>query len=82
MKLLRGKHGKVSENKSRYFKRINRMYKPLTRLIKNKQKEDISYQYSEWREKNTTDLKGEYNEQLYDNKLDNLGQIDKFLERN
>lgn len=82
MKLLRGKHGKVSENKSRYFERINRMYKPLTRLIKNKQKEDINYQYSEWREKNTTDLKGEYNEQLYDNKLENLGQIDKFLERN
>ena len=74
---------KINTTKSWLFEKINKTDKPLARLMKKK------------REKNKINEKGEvttdnveiqriirdYYEQIYDNEIDNLEEMDMFLEK-
>ena len=71
---------KINETKSWFFERINKINKPLARLIK---KERIKSTKLEMKKKKvTTDnaeierIRRDYYEQLYGNRMDNLEEID------
>ena len=77
---------RINGSQSRFFKKINKIDKPLTRLIKKKiERTQINKTRNE-REEISTDTKviqrtvRKYYEQLYANKLDNLDEMDTFLE--
>ena len=78
---------KMNKTKSWFFEKINKIDKPLARLIKKKrEKTEISRMRNEKGEV-TTDtaeiqsIMKDYYKQLYANKMDNLGKMDKFLEK-
>ena len=78
---------KINETKSCFFEKINKIDKPLARLIKKKRdKTQINKIRNQGGEiiTNTTEIQKknirEYDEQLHANKLDNLEKMDKFLE--
>ena len=77
---------KINETKSWFFEKINKIDKPLVRLIKNKRERvQINKIRNEKGEvtPNTTEIQKtvrDYYKQLYANKLDNLEEMDKFLE--
>jgi len=67
------------------LKKINKIDKPLARLIKKKRERTQINKITNERGKitNTTEMQTivrEYYEKLYANKLDNLKEMDKFLE--
>ena len=69
------------------LKKINKIEKPLSRLIKKKrERTQINTIRNERGEItiDTTEIQRtvrNYNEQLYANKFENLGEMDKFLEK-
>ena len=75
---------KINKTKSWFFEKINKIDKPLTRFIKKKTKNQINKNRNEKGEVTTDNaeiqrLIREYYEQLYDNKMDNLAEMDRFL---
>ena len=78
---------KNNKTKSWFFEKINRIDKPLARLTKKKrEKTQINRNRNEKGEV-TTDtaeiqrIMRDYYKQLYANKMDNLEEMDKFLEK-
>ena len=67
---------KINKTKSWFFEKINNIDQQLARLIKLKKKGKCTT--------NTTEMQRiirDYQKQLYANKMDNLEEMDKFLEK-
>ena len=78
---------KINKTKSWFFEKINKIDKPLARLIKkNREKNQINKIGNEKGEVTTDSAEIErnirdYYKQLYGNKMDNLEKIDRFSEK-
>ena len=78
---------KINKTKSCFFEKINKIDKPLTRLIKKKrEKNQISKIRNEKGEVtiDNTEIQRiirDYYEQLHGNKMDNMEEMDRFLEK-
>ena len=76
---------KINETKSWLFKKINKTDKPLPRLIK-KRREGVQIKIRNVKGAVTTDtaeiqrIMRNFYEQLYANKMDNVEEIDRFLQ--
>ena len=77
----------INKSKSWFFEKINKTDKPLTRLIKKKrwntqinrirnEKGEVTTEVAEIQR-----IMSDYYKQLYANKMDNLEEMDKFLEK-
>ena len=77
----------INKSKSWFFEKINKIDKPLTRLIKKKSEKTQVNRIRNEKGKVTADtakiqrIMRDYYEHLYANKMDNLEEMDKFLEK-
>ena len=78
---------KINKTKSWFFEKINKIDKPLVRLIKKKREKTQINRIRNEDGKITTGtaeiqrIMRDYYKQLYANKMDNLEEMDKFLEK-
>ena len=78
---------KINKVKSWFFEKINKIDKPLARLIKKQREKNqinkIRNENGEIPTENTEiqRITRDYYQQLYANKMDNLEEMDKFLEK-
>ena len=81
------KIAKINKTKSWHFEKINKIDKPLARLIKKKRKRTQINKIGNEKGEITTEtaeiqrIIRDYYKQLYANKMDNHEEMDKFLER-
>ena len=79
---------KINKTKSWLFEKINKIDKPLARLIKKKREKTQINRIRNKKGEVTTDtaeiqtIMRDYYKQLYANKMDNLEEMDKFIEMN
>ena len=76
----------INKTKSRFFEKINKIDKPLARLIKKKRDRTQIKRIRNEKEvtADTAEIQRimrEYYKQLYGNKRDNLEEMDKFIEK-
>ena len=77
--------GKINKTKSQFFEKVNKIDKLLARLIKEKREKNQINKFRNEKEVTTDSAEirkiiRDYHEQLYDNKMDNLEEMDRFLE--
>ena len=77
----------MSKTKNWFFEKINKIDKPLVRLIKKKREKNQINKIRNKKGEVTKDnaeiqrIIRDYYEQLYGNKMDNLEEMDRFLEK-
>ena len=77
---------KINKSKSWFFEKVKKIDKPLARLIKKKREKTQINRIRNEKGEVTTDtaeiqrIMRDYYKQLYANKMDNLQEMDKFLE--
>ena len=78
---------KINETKRWFFEKIYKIDKPLARLIKRKREKTHINRIRNEKGELTKDMAeiqrimSDYYKQLYANKMDNLEEMDKFLEK-
>ena len=78
---------KIIKTKSSFFEKINKIDKPLARFIKRKREKNQINKIRNDKGVVTRDnaeiqrIIRDYYEQLYGNKIDNLEEMDRFLEK-
>ena len=78
---------KINKTKSWFFDKINKIDKPLARLIKKKREKTQINKIRNEKGEVTTDtaeiqrIMRDYYKQIYANKMDNLEEMDRFLEK-
>ena len=76
---------KINKTNSWFFEKINKIDKPLARLIKKKREKTLINRIRNEKGEVTTDtaeiqtIMRDYYKQMYANKMDNLEGMDKFL---